>query len=224
VALGGMLMRKVANGTMVYYIKADLIWIVLLAALALVLMGGAYLIRWAVVRPAAPGWRANLVEVSLLVPLLAGLLLPARPLASFALEQRGLNTYAAPAADERLLALQSDTTTWTLLDWWLAVRREADPSRLGGKPVAVTGFVGGGQGLGPDEFNVARFVVTCCAADGAAVGLTVRATTPPPAPDTWVRVEGVLEVDARAGQAPRAVVVAASVAVIESPANPYLYP
>jgi uncharacterized repeat protein (TIGR03943 family) len=226
-ALGAMLMLKVATGAILYYIKPDLAWLVLVAAAGLLVVGGAYLLRWAVVRPPAVGWRATLAEGALLVPLVAGLALPARPLDSASLAGRGLNTYAAlPSADARLAALQSDTHQWTLLDWSLALQREADPTRLRGQPVSLVGFVyTGDRALQPGEFSLVRFVVTCCTADGAAVGLPVRHETAGSlARDTWVRVEGTLEVAAVEGQAPRAVVAAASVQPVDVPRQPYLYP
>ena len=226
-ALGGMLLFKVANGTVVYYVKEDLAWLVLAAGVGLLLIGAAYLLRWAVARPAAAGWRATLLEAVMLAPLLAGLALPAQPLDSASLAQRGLNTLAGlPSVDERLAALQSDTSQWTLLDWSMALQREADPSRLHGKPVSLVGFVyPDDKTLQPGEFTVARFVVTCCAADGAAVGLPVRTSEESVLKrDTWVRVDGTLDVTAGPNGEARAVVVPTSVQPIEVPRNPYLYP
>lgn len=225
IALGGTLMLKVANNAIVYYIKPELIWTVLAAAVGLVGLGLAHLLRWAVLRPAPAGWPAVLPETALLAPLLAALALPAQPLDSAALEQRGLNTFAAlPAADGRLAALQADTSQWTLLDWTLALRQQADPARLRGQPVDLTGFVyTADRSLRPGEFSVVRFVVTCCAADGTAVGLPVRHAAPAPPRDTWVRVAGTLEVTTSEGE-PRAVIAATAVEPIAAPATPYLYP
>jgi uncharacterized repeat protein (TIGR03943 family) len=224
-ALGGMLLLKVADGAITYYIRPDLAWTLLLAAVGLLVVGAAHLLRWAIVRPEAAGWRATLAEAALLAPLIAGLAAPARPLDSAALAQRGLNTYAAPAGDGRLASLNSDTSQWTLLDWTTALAREADPARLHGRPVALIGFAyPGDRALRPGEFSVVRFVVTCCAADGSAVGLPVRAAGPPPPRDAWVRVIGVLEVSADAERAPRAVIAATAVEPIERPPTPYLYP
>jgi uncharacterized repeat protein (TIGR03943 family) len=226
VALGGMLVLKVADGTIAYYIKLDLAWTVLVAAVGLIGLGLAYLLRWSIVRAPAAGWRPALGELALLVPLVAGLAIPARPLDSAALEQRGLNTIGAlPAGDQRLAALQSDTTEWTLLDWTLALQREADPTRLHGRPVDLVGFVyTGDRTLQPGEFSLARFVVTCCAADGSAVGLPVRHASPAPGRDAWVRVTGALDVGRATGREPRAVVNAETVASIDPPRTPYLYP
>jgi uncharacterized repeat protein (TIGR03943 family) len=225
VALGGTLVLKVANGTIVYYVKPDLVWLALAAAVGLVGLGLAHLLRWAVLRPPPAGWPVLLAEAALLVPLSAALALPAQPLDSAALEQRGLNALAAlPAADERLAALQADTSQWTLLDWTLALRQQADPTRLRGQPVDLVGFVyTADRSLQPGEFSVVRFVVTCCAADGSAVGLPVRHTAPAPPRDSWVRVTGTLEVMSGSGE-PRAVIAATAVEPVAVPATPYLYP
>lgn len=227
VALGGMLLIKVANDTIAYYIRPDLAWLVLLAAVALIGGGVAYLLRWAVARPAPAGWRATLAEGVLLVPLVAGLALPARPLDSASLEGRGLTSGGAlGGAAARLAALQTDTSQWTLLDWSVALEREADLARRRGQPVALTGFVYHGKGAPQaGEFSLVRYVVTCCAADGLAVSLPVRwAGATDLAPDTWVRVEGTLDVSTAAGTPPRAIVAASSVQPIDVPTHPYLYP
>jgi uncharacterized repeat protein (TIGR03943 family) len=227
VALGGMLMLKVGNDTIAYYIRPDLAWLVLGAAVALLAGGTAYLLRWAVARPPAAGWRATLAESVLLVPLVAGLALPARPLDSASLEGRDLAGGGALGGTAgRLAALQTDTSQWTLLDWSVALEREADPARRRGQPVALSGFVyRGKETVPPGEFTIVRFVVTCCAADSVAVGLPVRwSGAADLAPDTWVQIEGTLDVTTAGGTAPRAIVAAASVQPIEVPARPYLYP
>jgi uncharacterized repeat protein (TIGR03943 family) len=90
----------------------------------------------------------------------------------------------------------------------------------------VVGFVyTGDRSLQPDEFSLARFVITCCSADGAAVGLPVRAPgAAAMARDTWVHVEGTLDVSMPPGAEPRAVIAATRVTPVDVPRNPYLYP
>lgn len=226
--LGAMLILKVANGNLLFYVKSDLLWGVLLAAVALLIGGLGHLLRWAVLRPPAAGWGATGGEAILLVPLVAGLLLPARPLDSAALEQRGLNTYSGLSrpADARLAALQADTSQWTLLDWSVALQQEVDPARLRGAPVSVVGFVyRADQPVNPAEFNLVRFVVTCCAADGAAVGLPVRTDRPVSLPpDTWLQITGTLDIVTAAGQEPHALIAATSIERVDIPRTPYLYP
>jgi uncharacterized repeat protein (TIGR03943 family) len=225
VALSGMLLGKVLEGAIVYYLRPDLTWTVIVAAFGLLLIGAAHLVRWLVVWPLATGWHATMLELMLLVPLTLGLLLPARPLDSAALDQRGFNVVALPDREARLRALNDDTRQWTLLDWTQALQGEVDPSRLAGQPVALIGFVyGNARGLQPGEFSVVRFVVSCCAADGLAVGMPVRWNGPTPDRDTWVAVSGTLAVAPGASGDHRAVIDAAAVERIDPPDTPYLYP
>lgn len=173
------------------------------------------------VRLAGGRW---LVAGLLAVPLAIGLL-PPRPLDSAALIGRGMSsgpaladTAAAPAA----LAPRERT----IFDWVRLARRPGGLDPLVGQPVDVVGFVYRAQGTeaDPTRFTVARFTVTCCAADASGVGLAVRAPAPVTLPaDTWVRVVGTLGLETIKGETVP-VVFAEQLTGVAQPADPYLYP
>ncbi|NWF78795.1 MAG: TIGR03943 family protein [Chloroflexi bacterium] len=150
--------------------------------------------------------------------------MPAQPLGASTLAGRGFAPQApvvAPAGAWQLRDSE-DTRRWNLLEWSLALTMHGD--QLAGQQADVVGFVFHEPGLGPDAFYVTRFVITCCAADGAAVGLPVLwADGGTLAPDSWVRVHGRIETSTLAGR-PQLAIVATRVEPIARPAYPYLYP
>jgi uncharacterized repeat protein (TIGR03943 family) len=89
----------------------------------------------------------------------------------------------------------------------------------------VQGFVVHPPASPANRFFIARFVVTCCAADAYPVGLPVdlpagTAQTYPA--DTWVEIRGQMATGQVKGQR-RLVLNAEKVTPIKPPANPYLY-
>jgi putative membrane protein len=157
----------------------------------------------------------------LATPLLLGTMVPARPLGADTLAGRGteLNTIAtASRADQ----LARDTSAWNLLDWGTALSMQGEG--LVGSKADVVGFVFHDDGLGPDAFYAVRYVVTCCAADGAGVGLPVVWEGGGALPEnSWVRVTGVID-RATLDGVEQPVLRAAAVEPVPQPESPYLYP
>jgi uncharacterized repeat protein (TIGR03943 family) len=222
-ATGALLLARVASGDVAYYINPAFSPLVVAAGVGLLALavaraplgrgGGRAERRWA----AAPTGPLGVAVLAL--PLAIGLLVAPRPLGSAALEQAGSS---APAG----LANRPDpgrfveTGAWTLLDW--AIARLHDPTlrRYADRPVQVVGFVHRTAATPADEFEVARFIVVCCSADGTATALRVRYPDAAAlARDSWVRVSGTLAVEGS-----EAVVLADEVAGLPRPASPYLYP
>jgi uncharacterized repeat protein (TIGR03943 family) len=216
-ATGLMLLVKVVDSSIAYYINPVFSPLAVGAGLMLVLLAAA---RAPAAIRGAPGHLPVGLGLGLLgLPLAFGVLVPARPLGSGALDttsanlRTGLVGRAAPS-------LHADTAAWTLLDWAVARLRDPSLSNYVGRPVSVVGFVHRTANLASDEFDVARFVVVCCSADGTAVTLRVRhANAEALASDSWVRVTGTLS---PAGST--AVVVADTVTAVSQPRSPYLYP
>jgi len=161
----------------------------------------------------------------LAVPLLLAVVIPARPLGSSAISNRGINT-GAPLTVGGGTPTQLDLapTDRNVLDWVRAFNYSTDPQTYAGQPADVVGFVYHDGQLAADVFLVSRFAVTCCSADATAIGLLVR--WPAAASlesNAWVRVRGPVEVGSLRGN-PTPLVAAESLDGVETPAQPYLYP
>lgn len=218
--LGGtaaLLLIKWLRGLLSYYIHPRFDMLIVVAGVVLLLMAATRL--RSVFDPAVtrPGWAYLLLAV----PLLFGTLVPARPLGADTLAGRGVELNSvAPAGRE--LRLGDDTTRWNLLDWSSALTMRGP--ELDGSPIDVVGFVFQEPALGADAFYVVRYVVTCCAADGAGVGLPVQWPAGQALPaDSWVRVRGTIVTASLAG-AEQPAIKAESVEPVPQPESPYLYP
>lgn len=219
--LGGtaaLLLVKWLRGQIPYYIHPRYTLLVVVAGLILLLMAAVRLRGVYAERPGrGPGWAYLLLAT----PLLLGALVPARPLGADTLAGRGAELNAV-ASSGRAAQLARDTTSWNLLDWGTALSVRGD--ELVGQPADVVGFVFHEDGLGPDAFYAVRYVVTCCAADGAGVGLPVVWAGGGALPEnSWVRVTGAID-RASVGGVEQPVLRATAVEPVPQPESPYLYP
>lgn len=172
------------------------------------------------------GWVLWLVAL----PLLIGVLAPARPLSASALSSRGINyttglgSRVSSDSGEVLQVVQIPGGQRSVLDWLILFEETSDPFLLDGEDVDVTGFVYHAPGLSKDSFLVSRFTIACCVADAVALGMVVDWPEAAELPDNqWVRVRGTvyaLEMDGKILPAVRA----GQVEKVPAPEQPYLFP
>ena len=112
----------------------------------------------------------------------------------------------------------------SLIDWVRTLNVYPEPDAYEGQTVNVEGFVIHSPELPDDYLMLARFVITCCAADVYPVGLPVKLTgdrADYPA-DAWLRVDGSMMTETLNGQR-QLVIQAEQLTPIEEPENPYEY-
>lgn len=124
----------------------------------------------------------------LLLPVLCIAVVPLQPLGADAVGDRTANDVVASRRSEADLAAEIPTGgDTTLLDY--VTRVVNDPARPFTEPVTLTGFVLADPAF-DDGFAIARFVMSCCAADAAPVVVRVVTDEPVPPADAWVEVTG----------------------------------
>lgn len=161
----------------------------------------------------------------MLIPLLIGIFIPARPLDSSAVSAKGLTTSSALiSSDSASRLFETESEQRNILDWVKIFYFEKNLDPFLGQQASVIGFVYRDENLPQGQFFVSRFILSCCAADGYAVGMIVES---PEADsfekDTWVRVTGPVDVvvyDDRTSSLIRA----EAIEVVPQPEQPYLYP
>jgi uncharacterized repeat protein (TIGR03943 family) len=161
----------------------------------------------------------------MLIPLLIGVLVPAKPLDASAVSAKGLSTSSGLiSADSTGRLLETESEQRNILDWVKLFYFEKDLNPFIGQQASVIGFVYHDEALAAGQFVVSRFIISCCAADGYAVGMVVE---PPQGvtfeQDTWVQVKGTVEVLDYNGT-PSPLIRAETVEVVAQPEQPYLYP
>jgi putative membrane protein len=238
--MGLFLIFKLSDGNILFYIKRRYLLLILLAGLGFIILSQVLLrSRPAIDREMAPiespekpvdhenqkysGW--NLWWV--ILPLLFGILIPARPLGSSAVANRGINSTApltsGGALTDTSLSIPPDERD--ILDWIRVFNQVKPTEKLAGQTVDVTGFIYHDIRLKDGDFMVGRFALTCCVADALAVGMVVSAW--PGAsqlPDNgWVRVQGTIIPYSLDHQVIPGI-KAQNVDSIPEPQQPYLFP
>jgi uncharacterized repeat protein (TIGR03943 family) len=206
--LGGITARISITGEYRNYVKPGLLPLLLIAAAALLAIGGATLWPEITRRPAVSATgdhtvtnrysrghtvrsdghdhaRAPGVGWLLLAPVLALVLLAPPPLGADAAANAG-STLSAPTGDFPPLP-DGDPVELTLSDY--ATRAVFDEGRsLADRQVQLIGFVT----FGPrGEVFLARMIASCCAADARPIKVGLEGeVSPDVAADTWLRVVG----------------------------------
>lgn len=161
----------------------------------------------------------------MLIPLVIGLLIPARPLDSSAFSTKGFNT-SAPliSSDSSAQIFETESRERNILQWLKLFNYQDDITEFIGQEASVVGFVYFDEALTSDQFYVSRFVVSCCAADGFAIAMPVRwEKSAELQQDSWVVVKGRVEaITLNEQRVP--MIVAESVEAANIPAQPYLFP
>ncbi len=231
--LGVYLLSQWLSGTLYFYINSRFFWLVVLAGVLLLLLGA----RALPLAPESPhdhaghdhehpspiGRRWTLLLVAL--PLLLGVLLPARPLQASAVQSKGLILEGSLiSGSQDPLALEQPADQRTILDWIRAFNYSPDPQEFEGQTADIVGFILQDDRLGPDQALLARFTVTCCVADAFAIGVIIEGPGVADLPvNAWVHVRGPVSVAELSGnRLPR--VQVESLKRVEAPPQPYLFP
>lgn len=220
-------------GTLGWYIHERFWWLIFFAIAALFLMG--LFAVWA-------GWQQYFAQTQahphqhaqagfslgalliVLLPLSLGWALPNRPLDSAAIGSKGINAGAPPLLQNGVTTFEAAPDQRNILDWLRLFSQPEDVAGSIGEQANVIGFVYHDPSLPENQFMVSRFVITCCAADGFAVGMVVAWPEAASLPeDGWVAVKGPVEVTQLGGRT-LPLIRAESVEATEIPVNPYLFP
>jgi uncharacterized repeat protein (TIGR03943 family) len=236
---GFFLLERVWSGKILLYINQRYVILVLLAAVGLIILAQVVLQERKNAafegppadetgapahEPAGHFSRANLAWLA--IPLLVGVLVPARALGTSALAARGVET-GSPfllQGASGAVALERPAEQRTVLDWIRAFHSAPDPAALNGETVDLIGFVYHDPRLKDGQFLIGRYAVACCIADATAIGITVNwPAAAGLANNQWVRLQGQLISGQLDGQAVP-VIEASAVSPIPEPAQPYLFP
>lgn len=169
-----------------------------------------------------PGWGSAL----LLAVGLFGLQFTPQPFSSQVALDRGVtDTLALTRSQPQAFRAASLPETRSLVEWIRTLNIYPEPDAYAGQKVNLSGFAIHPPETPKDYLAIARFVITCCAADAYPIGLPVklpggdRSSYPP---DQWFQVEGTMATETLNGKR-QLVIQAASLKAIPEPASPYDY-
>jgi uncharacterized repeat protein (TIGR03943 family) len=218
--VGAVLLRLTITGTYERYVRVGMGPFLLVAGVAVILLGLVTLI--AALRrvppadahghhehdhPVGVGWL-------LLAPIAALLLVAPPTLGSYGVDRAAAVDVRAGAPVFHALPGGSTPATMSLLEFGQRAFDHRGAS-FRGATVELTGFVAGAEDGG---FKIARYQIACCAADAIPAVVRVFGTTGGnPARDAWVTVTGTFR--GVEGDVPE--LAATSVVEIPAPGDPY---
>ncbi|MGF1505223.1 MAG: TIGR03943 family protein [Anaerolineae bacterium] len=237
ILLAIFLMQRLVSGSLFYYINQRYMWLAIVAIVLLIILAGSYnlvksgadedegemyltLSGFAEQRARSQTRITTLLLVAL--PFILGAIVPAQPLGSAAIDNRGISTSLAARSNSNT-TLASVPGERNILDWVRAMNTNPDPASLEGQEADLVGFVYRDIRFEDDQFMVARFTLTCCVADATAIGVVVNTPMAADFPtDSWVQVTGTFAAGTLDGQE-MPVLIAEEIVPIEQPEQPYLF-
>lgn len=168
-----------------------------------------------------PGWSSAL----LLGVAVFGLVFSPQPFASDMALARGVSdTLSMTRSQPQAFRGGARPEDRSVVDWVRTLNVYPEPDAYTGQPANLEGFVIHPPDLPDNYLVIARFVITCCAADVYPVGLPVKLTGSRanyPA-DQWLRIEGEMMTETLNNQR-QLVVNAKTLTEIPEPRIPYDY-
>ncbi|MGK7888839.1 MAG: TIGR03943 family protein [Leptolyngbyaceae cyanobacterium] len=167
------------------------------------------------------GW-SNMILI--LVGMIGWFYVP-QPFASDIALQRGVtDTLMLTRSQPQSFRVSVRPEEKSITDWVRTLNVYPEPDAYEGDPVDVSGFVIHPPDVPDDYVIIARFILTCCAADAYPVGLPVkiegrRADYPA---DGWFQVKGEMATQTINGDR-HLTIMASSLESIPQPRNPYDY-
>lgn len=229
-----MLMRYWFSGKLGLLLHPDYMWLSNTASIVLTVLAGFK--AWQLLFQRQVPKEVNLQHFSLfpkgwssailLAVAVFGLVFTPRPFSSETALERGVTeTLVATRAQPQQFGNVSRPEERSLVGWIRTLNVYPEPDAYAGQPARVDGFVIHSPDLPDSHFVLARFIITCCAADAYPVGLPVklpegdRSAYPP---DTWLSIEGQMTTETLNDER-RLVIAAQTLTEIPEPANPYDY-
>ncbi len=215
-------------------IHPDFFWLVIVAAIGLLSMGFCKSLQlWHKIptdqitsgeqhiNVFPPGWSSSL----LLAAAVLGFIISPQVFASqTALNREVTEILGATRTQPQAFRANIRPEERTLIDWVRILNVYPEPDAYTGQKVKVQGFVIHSEEINLNHLILARFVITCCAADVYPAGLPVQLPTTRDQypPDTWLEVEGQM-ITSNIADKRRLTIKANSIRTIPQPKNPYSY-
>ena len=158
-----------------------------------------------------------------IIILLAGYLLPPKPLSPSSLAQRESPAIIEPESRCEIPRPKEGSSIVSVNRWKTAINSCKQTSYFNNADISITGFVSNGllKNYGYNYFYIARYVISCCAVDSVPMKILVEKNFFIDYPDgTWLTVKGKLSQKVVNGQA-EYVITDARADKIDQPKYPY---
>ena len=233
-AWGFLLLKYWLSQELYLLIHPNYFALVVIAGIVLIVIGIVKGIQlWRQREPVQEAQHMNLIpprlgSFLLIVVAIIGFTIAPQVFASDKAIQRGVAEFGQ--ANSRLQPQSFRTSTRpeerSLVDWTRTLGVYPEPDAYTGQKVKVKGFVIHPPDLGNEYLFLARFVLTCCAADAYPVGLPVKLkqgqTRDEFKQDSWFEVEGEMATETLSEKR-QLTIISNSMKKVSQPKNPYSY-
>ncbi len=234
VAIVVTLWLGITNQLILYINPRYVVFTVIMAVLALVLLGSSFVVRAAHSHEDDPPSRAGKVTTVLggaltLVLAVGMLVIPPATLSSATAIQRDVSSSTVASNSETASAAASGSTAtyekFTVEDWSSLLQQTSSPAFYVGKPADVLGFITPDSQDPANLFYLTRFVITCCAVDAQPVAVPVYLPgwQSKYKSNSWLTVQGGFVSDPSRKSSAKIALVPSKIAAVSAPSNPYLY-
>ncbi len=233
-AWGILILKYWLTGKLNLLIHPDYFWLAILGAIGLLIVGlfkaGEILSQRRQLTPVTEQhitlFPPSLGSILLLVAAILGLIITPGVFASQTALSRGVTDLVGTSRTQpQAFHASVRPEERTLIDWVRTLNVYPEPDAYTGQKVKVQGFVIHPPELAKEYLLLARFVITCCAADAYPAGLPVKlkdTTRDSYPPDTWLEVEGQMITENLSGKR-QLTIAATSLKKIPQPKDPYSY-
>ncbi|MBP6084625.1 TIGR03943 family protein [Candidatus Gracilibacteria bacterium] len=166
-----------------------------------------------------PWWRVLILAI----PLLVIFTVDVRPLSSSAALSRGTTTGALSIGRKANAGnFATNPAKRSLYQWVIALNANPEPEHYVNQPVRIKGFILHDPDSPQNQVLLARFIVTCCAADARVLSLPLikEPLLAEAQNDQWYDIEGVMQIVTE-GDKRQLVVVPTKATAIAQPDDPY---
>jgi len=232
-AWGILILKYWIQGKLNLLIHPDYFWLAILGAIGLLIVG--FFKAGQLLQPRRREVTAIAQHITLFPPALGsvllltaailGLIISPHVFASQTALERGVtDLVGATRTQPQAFHASVRPEERTLIEWVRTLNVYPEPDAYTGQKVKVQGFVIHPPELGKEYLFLARFVITCCAADAYPAGLPVKlkGTGDQYPSDIWLEVEGQMVTENLSGKR-QLTIAATSLKKIPQPKNPYSY-
>lgn len=225
-----MVLRIFFSGKSTFYIHPDFTLAILVCGLFFAIL--AFLLVVSLGTKKAWGGDSHSVTINYgklflaVLPVALFLIFPAKPLSSQAFLARSIDSTQNQVFSRKVVQTPQfiiNTENRSLIDWIRLFSQSNDYAGFVSLKARLTGFVLKDENLPDGYFTLARFVISCCAADARPIGLIVKydSNLYKLFPDQWLEVRGEFAVEKINGQ-DKPVLILKDAKSIEIPDNPYI--
>ncbi|NEQ96447.1 MAG: TIGR03943 family protein [Cyanothece sp. SIO2G6] len=234
---GTLFLKYWLSGEILFLLHPNYVWLTIAAAFVLLGMA-VFKVSQQLAQPASKfsSRRSQSVQHLSLLPkgwsnailILVGLLgwfYAPQPFTSDIALQRGVtDTLMVTRLQPQSFRVSVNPEDKSITDWVRTLNVYPEPDAYQGDPVDVSGFIIHPPDLPDNYVMIARFILTCCAADAYPVALPVRlqGDRSDYAADGWFRVQGEMTTETLNGDR-RLTIAATRLESIPQPRNPYDY-